>query len=100
MFRSLALLISATLAVKEDDFRADRRDYSHLPDHHAERHYLVLGDDNFEHETQATTGSTTGDWLLLFCEVRHVALCRELLDTWDSLYHELYGRVNVAYIDV
>ena len=27
-----------------------------------------LTDDNFEHDTQATTGATTGDWLVLFCE--------------------------------
>ena len=27
-----------------------------------------LTDDNFEHDTQATSGSTTGDWLILFCE--------------------------------
>ncbi len=29
---------------------------------------VELTDDNFEHDTQATTGSTTGDWLILFCE--------------------------------
>jgi len=26
-----------------------------------------LDDGNFEHETQASTGGTTGDWLVLFC---------------------------------
>ena len=26
----------------------------------------VLTDENFEHDTQATTGSTTGSWLILF----------------------------------
>ena len=30
--------------------------------------YKLLTDENFEHDTQATTGSTTGDWLLLFCD--------------------------------
>ena len=27
----------------------------------------LLNDTNFEHDTQATTGSTTGDWILMFC---------------------------------
>ena len=26
----------------------------------------VLTDKNFEHDTQATTGATTGDWFVLF----------------------------------
>ena len=28
----------------------------------------VLNDDTFEHQTQATTGSTTGNWIVLFCK--------------------------------
>jgi hypothetical protein len=27
---------------------------------------IDLNDENFEHDTQATTGSTTGDWLVAF----------------------------------
>jgi hypothetical protein len=26
----------------------------------------ILTDQNFEHDTQATTGATTGDWFVLF----------------------------------
>ena len=38
---------------------------------------VVLTDDNFEHDTQATSGSTTGSWLVLFysgndAEVKHI----------------------------
>ena len=28
-----------------------------------------LTDENFEHDTQATTGGTAGDFLILFCEM-------------------------------
>ena len=31
----------------------------------AEDQLLLLNDDNFEHLTQAATGATTGDWLVL-----------------------------------
>ena len=63
--------------------------------------YINLTDENFEHQTQATTGSTTGDWLILFCDdSKHIGLCHELLPIWHELYGELYGRVNVAYVDV
>ena len=58
----------------------------------------VLNDKNFEHDTQATTGSTTGDWFLLFCDS---AVCgQQELDTWDELYGRLRGKATVAYIDV
>ncbi len=76
-----------------------RRDYSHLPDYHSTKDYTKLTDETFESMTTATTGSTTGDWLILFCEVRNVALCRELLPTWHQLYTTLAGRVSVAYVD-
>ena len=26
----------------------------------------ILTDENFEHDTQATTGATTGDWFVMF----------------------------------
>ena len=56
---------------------------------------IVLTEDNFEHETQAVTGSTTGDWLVLFCDKKH-RRCRELQDTWDELAGVLSGKINVA----
>ena len=59
-----------------------------------------LTDQNFEHDTQATTGSTTGDWLILFCEYERFARCRNYQPFWDELAGVLRGRVTVAYIDV
>ena len=34
------------------------------------RRAIVLTDETFENDTQAASGSTTGDWLVLFCEPR------------------------------
>jgi hypothetical protein len=59
----------------------------------------VLTDENFEHDTQATTGSTTGDWLILFCEDRYVK-CREMHEEWNQLSGVLFGKINVAYVNV
>lgn len=38
---------------------------------------IVLTDENFEHDTQAASGSTTGDWLILFCNDRYKQ-CRDI----------------------
>ena len=61
----------------------------------------VLTDDNFEHDTQATTGSTTGDWLILFCEFeRFPKKCGRYEPFWNELYGVLRGKTTVATIDV
>ena len=39
----------------------------------------VLTDANFEHDTQATTGSTTGRWLILFHNKNNYAEVQNLL---------------------
>ena len=59
-----------------------------------------LTDDNFEHDTQATTGSTTGEWLILFCDFTKFKRCKDLVPVWDELAGVLYGRITVASIDV
>ena len=33
-------------------------------DENKESYMTSLNDDNFEHETQASTGATTGDWFI------------------------------------
>jgi hypothetical protein len=86
--------IGSKLTNLEDGKVADGKD------HHDELSYKILTDENFEHDTQATTGSTTGDWMILFCDTKQVKLCRELLPTWNRLYGALNGRVTVAYVDV
>lgn len=59
-----------------------------------------LTDLNFEHDTQATTGSTTGDWLILFCEFERLKKCRDYEPFWNELAGLLRGKTTVAYIDV
>lgn len=61
---------------------------------------IELTEENFEHDTQATTGSTTGDWLILFCEYERFKRCRDYQTFWDELAGVLRGKTSVAYIDV
>jgi len=60
-----------------------------------------LNEDNFEHLTQASSGATTGDWLVAFganaADWRKDAATRLALDTIASEYkHQL----SVAFVDV
>jgi thiol-disulfide isomerase/thioredoxin len=57
-----------------------------------------LDDSNFEKETQAATGSTTGDWFVCFVS-EACYLCPQLRPTWEAVATELQGRVNVAEVD-
>ena len=45
---------------------------------------LLLDDDTFEHTTQASTGQTTGNWLILFSEPS-LSKHKELINLWGSL---------------
>jgi len=57
-----------------------------------------LNDDTFEHQTQAATGATTGDWFVLFvrddCEE-----CQAVRASWESLACKFKGRINVARVN-
>lgn len=57
-----------------------------------------LTDTTFEHLTQAATGATTGDWLVLFytddCEK-----CRDLEATLETVACKHRGRINVARVN-
>jgi len=57
-----------------------------------------LTDDNFEHDTQASTGATTGDWLVEFY-APWCGHCKSLAPTWETVATELADRVNVAAVD-
>lgn len=70
-------------------------------------HYLItnreskvhsLSDVNFEHLTQAATGATTGDWLVMFsrsgCDT-----CTQLRATIEAVAVNLRNQKNVAIID-
>ncbi|KAJ6639353.1 Thioredoxin domain-containing protein [Pseudolycoriella hygida] len=57
-----------------------------------------LSDVNFEHLTQASTGSTTGDWLLLFYSQTCIE-CQRLTAVWEAVGAKLKSRMNVARIN-
>ncbi|EFJ07868.1 hypothetical protein SELMODRAFT_448296 [Selaginella moellendorffii] len=64
-------------------------------------HLLYLSDRNFEHDTQAATGQTTGSWLVLFTDPdfeggkdAELALRKLLEETRDG--HPLFAKVDVA----
>ncbi|XP_075167144.1 protein disulfide-isomerase A4 [Haematobia irritans] len=57
-----------------------------------------LGDDNFEHLTQASTGATTGDWLVFFYSADCV-FCLRLHATWEAVAAHLKHRLNVARVN-
>mmetsp|Transcript_11105 Transcript_11105/g.35384 ORF Transcript_11105/g.35384 Transcript_11105/m.35384 type:complete len:199 (-) Transcript_11105:62-658(-) len=65
----------------------------------AQARVIKLTDKNFEHDTQATTGATTGDWFVMFCAPRD-SFCKELEPKWAKLGEELLGEINVAKVDV
>lgn len=57
-----------------------------------------LDDSNFEHLTQASTGSTTGDWLIQFYDAQCID-CGRLTATWESVGAQLKRRMNVAKVN-
>eukprot|EP01041_Mallomonas_annulata_P001948 gene1948-3775_t len=60
---------------------------------------VVLTADNFEHETQVSTGATTGDWMVEFY-APWCGHCRKLEPIWEEIATKLKGDVNVAKVDV
>lgn len=58
----------------------------------------VLTDANFEQETQAVTGSTSGDWFVKFY-TPWCGHCRKLAPAWEELARKLKGQINVAHLD-
>lgn len=57
-----------------------------------------LDDSTFEHLTQASTGATTGDWLIQFYDNKCVD-CNRLTATWESVGAKLKTRMNVARVN-
>mmetsp|Transcript_31192 Transcript_31192/g.71202 ORF Transcript_31192/g.71202 Transcript_31192/m.71202 type:complete len:175 (-) Transcript_31192:34-558(-) len=67
-----------------------------------------LTDNNFEHDTQAASGATTGDWLVLFSHSSptQCASCTDVLKSWEGVRSGLLGRkeegltpyVNAAHV--
>ena len=67
---------------------------------------IDLDEQNFEHLTQAATGATSGDWLVLFCKPS-VARCSKVSENWQRVATTLAAtreakglqRINVANVD-
>jgi len=67
---------------------------------------VELDEQNFEHLTQAATGATSGDWLVLFCK-ESVPRCAKVLANWQKVAVTLASsreakglpRINVATVD-
>ena len=67
---------------------------------------VQLDEQNFEHLTQAATGATSGDWLVLFCK-DSVPRCAKVASNWQrvsttlAVTRETKGlpRINVAQVD-
>ena len=60
---------------------------------------VELNLDNFEHDTQVSTGATTGDWFVEFY-APWCGHCKKLAPIWEAVATELKGKVNVAKVDV
>jgi len=60
---------------------------------------VILDAGNFEHLTQASTGATTGDWLIKFY-APWCGHCKKLTPVWEEVATRLAGDVNVAKVDV
>ncbi|XP_059173036.1 dnaJ homolog subfamily C member 10-like [Physella acuta] len=57
-----------------------------------------LDDSSFEHLTQASSGATTGDWLVAFYK-ESCAVCKRLLPVIDSLGVRVQDKINVAKVN-
>jgi len=62
-----------------------------------ERLTRTLNDKSFEHDTQSSTGSTTGDWFILFKKIND---SRSLLPVWEGTSLHFRNRVIFAYVNV
>ena len=63
---------------------------------------INLNDQNFEHETQAATGATTGDWFIYFYSP-HCMKCKFMSPEWKFFAERMKEQqvpVNIAKVDV
>ncbi|XP_028393499.1 cylicin-1-like [Dendronephthya gigantea] len=57
-----------------------------------------LKDNDFEHLTQASTGATTGDWLVLFTKKDNCDKCVEAENEMKIVYERVKHKLNVAKV--
>jgi len=55
-----------------------------------------LNDETFEHLTQASSGSTTGDWLILFANSKRPECMKQILPDMMTVASRLRRRKNIA----
>eukprot|EP00754_Rhynchopus_humris_P036320 Rhum_TRINITY_DN18470_c0_g1::Rhum_TRINITY_DN18470_c0_g1_i1::g.167285::m.167285 len=67
-------------------------------DYGPEAKVLELTDADFERETQATTGATTGNWFVMF-HAPWCGWCKRLSPEWDKLAKKMQGEIVVAKVD-
>ncbi|KCV73305.1 hypothetical protein H696_00846 [Fonticula alba] len=60
---------------------------------------VSLDDGNFESLTQAYTGSTTGDWFVIFY-ADWCPYCLNVMPTLEELSHNHFGEVNFGRLDI
>jgi len=60
---------------------------------------LSLSDDTFEHDTQATSGATTGDWLLVFGRAGCGDACEEAQPAVQGAAQRLFRTMSVAQLE-
>eukprot|EP01059_Diplonema_ambulator_P022488 TRINITY_DN37793_c0_g1_i1.p1 TRINITY_DN37793_c0_g1~~TRINITY_DN37793_c0_g1_i1.p1 ORF type:complete len:209 (+),score=61.09 TRINITY_DN37793_c0_g1_i1:40-666(+) len=78
----LALLIAAQCVAGDDD-DSDVR---------------VLTDSNFEHDTQAAGGATTGAWFVLFY-APWCGWCKRIMPDWEQLATDVKQELTIAKVD-
>ena len=67
-------------------------------DYGPEAKVLELTDADFERETQASTGATTGNWFVMF-HAPWCGWCKRLSPDWDKLAKKMKGEIVVAKVD-
>ncbi|KAF6025385.1 hypothetical protein EB796_016322 [Bugula neritina] len=77
--------------------RFNREDIGHWISSNLKSHVEHLSDETFEHLTQASTGSTTGDWMIWL----HKSACSDLTAVWEALasrlkYSKVVGEVDIT----
>jgi len=60
---------------------------------------IELTDATFEHDTQASTGMTTGDWFVMF-HATWCGHCKAAMPDFFQLASKMKGTVNCALVDV
>jgi hypothetical protein len=63
-----------------------------------EKKTIELYDSSFEHDTQASTGMTTGDWFVIFYPTQSTT--KLIIEPeWEEAAADFQSRVNFAYVD-